>query len=164
VEEAQRRGVGAEWEVTLGGVRDTRFARPITLSVKVERLFDAKFVLSGHLAERLPIDMGPSAVLRHGNVHIVVTSRTGPHFAPQLFEAAGLAPFEASVLVAKSPCGFRAVYQGKAARIISVAGPGCSPSDFWTWKYDHAPSPLWPWDEVEGWVPKVELFGQRAAT
>src|SRR5262249_8019613 len=158
---AQKRGVGAEWEATLGGVRDTRFARPITLSVKVGRLFDATFVLSGHLAERLPIDMGPSAGLRDGHIHIVVTPRTRAPLAPQLIEAAGLAPFEASVLVAKSPCGFRAVYQSKASRIISVAGPGCAPSDFWTWKYDHAPSPLWPWEDVAGWVPKVELFGQR---
>ena len=31
-------------------------------------LFDARFMLSGHLGKNLPIDMGPSAVLRHGNV------------------------------------------------------------------------------------------------
>ena len=146
VEEAQKRGVGAEWTVTLGGVRDTRFALPLTLPVHVAALFDARFVLSGHLAENLPIDMGRSVVLRHGNVHIVVTSRTGPHFAPQLFEAAGLDPFDASVLVAKSPCGFRAAYAGRAAQIFSIAGPGCAPPDFWNYEYQHIPRPLWPWD------------------
>ena len=98
----------------------------------VKNLFDAKFMLSGHLAEKLPIDMGRSAVLTHGNVHIVVTSRSGPHFAPQLFQAAGLDPFAASVLIAKSPCGFRAAYAERAKQIFVVRAPGCAPSDFWT--------------------------------
>ena len=78
--------LGAEWTATLGATRNPRDFKPITLSVKVVNLFDAKFILSGHLAEKLPIDMGRSVVLVHKYVHIVVTSRSGPHFAPQLFQ------------------------------------------------------------------------------
>jgi microcystin degradation protein MlrC len=162
VEEARRRGLGAEWQATLGGVRDRRFAQPLPLAVQVQNLFDARFVLSGHLAERLPIDMGPSAVLRHGNVHIVVTARSGPHFAPQLFQAAGLDPFAASVLVAKSPCGFRAVYTSRARQIISVRGPGCAPADFWHYPYHNIPRPLWPWDEIDSWTPTAQVFSRQA--
>jgi microcystin degradation protein MlrC len=159
IEEAQSRGVGAEWEATVGGIRAPQFSWPLTLSLRVERLFDARFVLSGHLAEKLPIDMGPSAVLRHGNVHLVVTSRSGPHFAPQFFEAAGFDPFAASVLVAKSPCGFRAAYAARAQQIIMVRGRGCAPSDFWTYPYQHIPRPLWPWDEIPTWMPRARLAG-----
>lgn len=158
VTEAQRRGSGAEWEASLGGVRDRRFARPLPLTVRVQALFDARFVLSGHLAEKLPIDMGPSAVLRHGNVHIIVTTRSGPHFAPALFETAGLDPFAASVLVAKSPCGFRAAYAGRARQILSVRGPGCAPADFWRYPYTQIPRPLWPWDEIETWTPEPRVI------
>src|SRR5262249_28319824 len=117
VAEARRLGMGAELVTPLGGVRDRRFSRPLTVAARVAGLFDARFVLAGHLARNLPIDMGPSAVLRHGNVHVVVTSRSGPHFAPELFRAAGLDPFDAGVLVAKSPCGFRAAYQQRAKKI-----------------------------------------------
>ena len=92
-------------------------------------------------------------MLRHGNVHIVVTSRSGPHFAPELFRSAGLDPFAASVLVAKSPCGFRAAYAARARRIIVVRAPGCAPSDFWRYEYKKIPRPLWPWDEIEQWEP-----------
>jgi microcystin degradation protein MlrC len=163
VAEAQGRGIGAEWQTTLGGVRDRRFAEPLSLTVRVHNLFDARFVLSGHLAEKMPFDMGPSAVLRHGNVHIVVTSRTGPHFAAQLFSAAGLDPFSASVLVAKSPCGFRAVYAPHARQIISVRGPGCAPADFWRYPYTQIPRPLWPWDEIDGWQPQAQMVQGRCA-
>jgi microcystin degradation protein MlrC len=98
--------------------------------------------------------MGPSAVLRSGgNVFVVATSRSGPHFAPELFRAAGFDPFAASVLVAKSPCGFRAAYAPRAARIMVVRAPGCAPSDFWHYPFANIPRPLWPWDDLESGCP-----------
>lgn len=149
VAEAKRHGVGAEMTAALGGVRDHRFSQPITITARVTKLFDARFVMSGHLAKNLAIDMGPSAVLQAGNVCIIVTSRSGPHFAPELFRPAGFDPFAASVLVAKSPCGFRAAYAEKAKKIILVKAPGCAPSDFWNYEYRNIPRPMWPWDEIE---------------
>jgi microcystin degradation protein MlrC len=157
VAEAGRLGEGAELTAPLGGKRDRRFSQPMPVTARVARLFDARFVLSGHLGKNLPIDMGPSAVLRQGNVHVVVTSRSGPHFAPELFRGAGLDPFAASVLVAKSPCGFRAAYAGRAEQILVVRAPGCAPSDFWNYAYRRAPRPLWPWDEIEGWRADVQI-------
>jgi microcystin degradation protein MlrC len=153
VVEAGRRGVGAEMTPLLGGKLDRRFSQPIPVTVQVAGLFDARFVLNGHLARNMPIDMGPSAVLRSGNVHIVVTSTSGPHFAPELFQAAGFDPFAASVVVAKSPCGFRAAYAAHAREILVVRAPGCAPSDFWRYEYRKIPHPLWPWDSMEEWKP-----------
>jgi microcystin degradation protein MlrC len=151
VEEARQHGVGAEFTATLGGKRDRRFSTPLTASVRVANLFAAQFVMSGHLARNMPIDMGASAVLRIGNIHIIVTSRSGPHFAPQLFDAAGVDPFAAQLLVAKSPCGFRAAYQARAKKILVVKAPGCAPADFWNYPYRKIPRPLWPWDEITKW-------------
>ncbi|MCS6850811.1 MAG: M81 family metallopeptidase [Gemmataceae bacterium] len=153
VADAQRLGVGATLSRPVGGVRDHRFSTPLPVTAEIVRLFEARFVMNGHLARNLPIDMGPSAVLRVGKVCIVVTSRTGPHFAPELFRAAGFDPLAAAVLVAKSPCGFRAAYAPYARRIIVVRAPGCAPSDFWNYEYRHIPRPLWPWDESMEWTP-----------
>lgn len=150
VEWAANAGVGSARPITLGGVRDSRFSKPIDLpGAAVERLFDARFTMSGHLGKNLAIDMGRSAVLRQGDVRIVVTSRSGPHFAPELFQTAGIDPFAAHVLVAKSPCGFRAVYAARAAKILVVKAPGCAPSDFWNYEYSAIQRPLWPWDDMD---------------
>lgn len=154
-------GVGAELNTPLGGVRDHRFSQPAMFQTRVERLFEAKFVLSGHhLGKNLAIDMGPSAVLRQGDVHIVLTSRSGPHFAPELFQAAGFDPFAVNVLVAKSPCGFRAAYAAKAKKMLVVKAPGCAPSDFCNYEYNEIPRPLWPWDEIDDWqaAPRVSQW------
>jgi microcystin degradation protein MlrC len=156
--EARRLGPGAAMKPLLGGKRDTRFSRPLAVEVQVERLFDARFTLSGHLGN-LAIDMGPSAVLRQGEVRVLVTSRSGPHFAPEFFQAGGFDPFAAAVLVAKSPCGFRAAYQERARQILLVRAPGCAPADFWNYPYEHIDRPLWPWDEIASWTPAPVLKG-----
>src|SRR5262249_46021653 len=149
----QRRGVGAVFLAELGGKRDRRFSTPLGTEVQVSRLFDARFTLSGHLARNLPIDMGPSAVLRAGALRDDrggggggVSSRRGPRVAAALFEAAGLDPFAAQVLVARSPCGFRAAYEARARQILVVRAPGCGPADSWRNPYQHISRPPWPWD------------------
>ncbi len=152
VAEARRLGRGADLKPMLGGKRDTRFSRPLAVDVQVERLFDSRFTLSGHLGN-LPIDMGPSAVLRQGEVRVLATTRSGPHFAPDFFRAGGFDPFAAAVVVAKSPCGFRAAYQERARQILLVRAPGCAPADFWNYPYQNIDRPLWPWDEIESWTP-----------
>jgi microcystin degradation protein MlrC len=158
---AQQRGAGAELVTSLGGKLDHRFSKPMELVVRVNRLFDARFVLSGHLGTNLPVDMGPSAVLTHRQVQIIVTSHTGPHFAPELFRTAGFDPFAASVLVAKSPCGFRAVYEARARKVVMVDAPGCAPADFWNYPYEKIGRPLWPWDELPSWAPAPVTLAPR---
>ena len=154
-------GLGKKLSLQLGGLRDSKYSSPLRLDVQVERLFDARFVLSGHLAKNLAIDMGPSAVARVGDVRIVITSRSGPHFSPELFLAAGIDPFAASVLIAKSPCGFRAAYANRAGRILLAKAPGCAPSDFWHYEYQKIPRPLWPWDEATTFAAAPQTFLTR---
>lgn len=157
VAQAETLGVGGVFRGFVGGVRDGRFSRPLAIEATVERLFDACFTLSGHIGRNLAIDMGRAVVLRlAGNVRLVVTSRSGPHFAPELFQAAGLDPFTAACLVAKSPCGFRAAYESRAARIISAQSPGCAPPDFWNYEYQHGARELWPWRRNLDWQARSE--------
>ena len=158
VQNAESLGAGTEHSFSLGGVRDNRFGTKIDFPAKVERLFDAQFTLSGHIGKNLPINMGRCAVLRQNNVAVVVTSRSGPHFAPELFQAAGYDPFASSVLIAKSPCGFRAAYAARAAQIFSIRAPGCAPSDFWNYEYQNIQRPLWPWDKIPNWQPQPRIF------
>jgi microcystin degradation protein MlrC len=152
-----RAPLGSAWSGQLGGKRDHRFSRPIEVSMRLVRRFEAKFILSGHLGRNLSIDMGPSVVLAVGNVHVIVTTHSGPHFAPELFIAAGIDPFAASVLVAKSPCGFRAAYQQRAALILVVRAPGCAPADFWNYEYRRITRPLWPWDDFN-WQAAPDIY------
>lgn len=154
---AEQAGRGSVFATPLGGVLDHRFGTQLTFAGVVHDCFDARFTMTGHIGKNMPIEMGRGVVLRNKNICVIVTSRNGPHFAPELFLAAGFDPFSASVVVAKSPCGFRAVYEPHAAAIFCVRAPGCAPSDFWNQPFANIPRPLWPWDDIDGWYPRPHL-------
>lgn len=160
VAQAKAAGIGATIDCTFGTQPPTAFVQPLQAKMKVEKLFPTDFTLSGHLGSNLKIDLGTSVLLRQGNVCLVVTTRSGPHFAPELFRAAGLEPFAAQLLVAKSPCGFRAAYRDAAQRILNVRSPGAAPADFWKHPFRNIARPLWPWDEFE-WSPQPLLKPSR---
>ena len=65
------------------------------------------------------------------------------------------------MLIAKSPCGFRAAYAPKADEIMVVRAPGCSPSNFWELDYRQIPRPLWPWDEISEWRARPDVVAGR---
>lgn len=161
VEQARTATEGSVLQVRLGGVLDRRFGKQLELDVTVEKRFQAEFTLSGHLGRNMPIRMGSSVVLSIGQLKMIVTSRSGPHFAPELFRLAGHDPRAAAVVVAKSPCGFRAVYEPFARAIYMVRTPGCAPSDFWEYPYENISHPTWPWDEIESWEPEPQLFRSK---
>lgn len=160
VEQAEASGVGATIDCLFGADPPTDFVQPLRCSMVVERIFPTSFTLSGHLGSNLKIDLGTSVLLRKGNVCLVVTSRSGPHFAPELFRAAGLEPFTAQLVVAKSPCGFRAAYRHAAARILNVRSPGAAPADFWKYPFHQITHPVWPWDEFS-WSPAPQIISRR---
>jgi microcystin degradation protein MlrC len=153
VEHAAASGEGGTFAGPIGGRRDAINSKPVQITATVERIFAAKFILSGHLGVNLAIDMGRAVVLRARDIRILCTERSGPHFAPELFRAAGIDPFTVQVLIAKSPCGFRAVYADRAALILNVRAPGCAPADFHNYPYHHRPVPLWPWEDIAWQAP-----------
>ena len=69
---AHEAGVGVRIRVSLGGTVDPVRFSPIALDVTVERLGDGEYM---HEVSRMPAHAGPSAVLRHGDIRIVVVSR-----------------------------------------------------------------------------------------
>ncbi len=150
VEQARQVANGATIKVEVGGQRDP-YSHPRTLNVEKVREFAGRFVISGHLARNLAIDMGDCVVLSHGHIFLLVTSRSGAHFAPEFFRTGGFDPFADGVVIAKSPCGFRAAYAPHAALIHVVRAPGCAQPDFWNLPYHNIPRPLWPWDADCEW-------------
>ena len=99
------------------------------------------------------MDMGLSAVLRHGNVHLLVTSNPIFPVDPALYRAVGLEPREARIVVVKSHMQFRAGYDGIAGEIILLDTPGMSPDRLTALDYQRIDHPLFPFDTDVAYEP-----------
>jgi microcystin degradation protein MlrC len=136
-------GVGATVTLTLGGALTPEIYQPLEVTGVVEALRDGRYMVE--LPVR-PADIGPTAVLRIGGVHSVVSTRKAFQLDESVFHLAGLDPRAADIVQAKSAGGFRGVYESFAARIIEMDTPGLTTHDLPTLPFRRIPRPMWPWE------------------
>jgi len=139
-------GVGAGFEFAVGGKRDSVFSKPLPVTGQVISVQPLQYVLSGHLGQNTPVDMGASATVTTGDVTLLLVERTGPGSSPTMYRCVGLEPKDYKIVVVKSPAGFRAEYEPFAAGIILSACPGCASPRLDRMPYRNLGRPVWPLD------------------
>jgi len=151
---AHQAGVGASLRLSLGGTVDPARFPPLEVDVEVERLGDGEYV---HESLRLPAHAGPTAVLRHGNIRLVVVSRPVFMMDRSIFLEHGLRPEEADITVVKSP--------GAAARFFTFGAknyvldiPGATSANLKSLGHTVCPRPIFPLDDDVVFRPRVDLY------
>ena len=138
-------GEGARVTLVLGGKQDNIYSSPVEVRGEVVR------VLPPSPERELPQRMGLMAVLKVGNICIVVSERKGPGSDPIIYSGAGLDPKKAKVLIAKSVVDFREGYKGVAKRFLLGEAPGLSPSNLRSLEWKNVPRPIFPLDDEISW-------------
>jgi len=143
VQAAMRAGVGAAFDLPVGGKTDKLHGEPVRVRGRVKSLHDGRFLETEirHGGQRY-YDQGLSAVIEAEgstpdlqNLLLVTTRRQVPFSIHQLVSC-GIYPERQKILVVKAAVAFRAAYEPVAARIIEVDTPGVTsvnPRRF-TWK------------------------------
>src|SRR5690606_17154613 len=146
VAHAEAVGAGGAFEFPVGGKYAPEYSQPVHFRGTVERLLDVNFVLDGHISRNFPVSMGRGAVVRSGDVTVLLVEKNGPGSTPRLYEAAGLDPRTFGMVVAKSPAGFRADYEPFASKILLADCPGCASPNWKQMPFHRANRPLFPID------------------
>ena len=111
-------------DLDLGGRHGPAPVAPVRGRYEILAVGDGKFRTEGAVTGKRDVDLGPMALLRLGNVDIVVSSRR--------MQAYDLAPFRHlsvdvggyAIVVLKSTCHFRAEFGPLASRVIVARAPG----------------------------------------
>ena len=147
-------GIGARLTFELGGSLDPRFAR-LALEAEVTLLSDGRYSLESW---GTPESAGPCAVLKAGNVTLVVTSRPVMLFDRSLFLAHGCDPRQYDLVVVKSPHCQPHFFDDWAERNINVDAPGSTSANLPTLGHRHCRRPIFPLDPAPEFSPSVELY------
>jgi len=143
--------VGARETLPIGGRGSRLDAGPLTLDVELLRRGDGKFELEdkqSHLASMSGdhFDMGPCAVVRHGGLTILLTSRKTPPFDLGQWRSQGIEPRNLSVIAVKAAVAHRRAYDAIAARMLWVDTPGPCTSNLRSLPYHKIQRPIHPLD------------------
>jgi microcystin degradation protein MlrC len=121
--------IGGRATLALGGKGSRLDAGPLALEVELISRSDGRFTLEdrhSHLASVAgdAFDMGPSAVVRHGGVQLLLTTHKTPPFDLGQWRSQGIDPAGLKAIVVKAAVAHRRVYDPIAARSIWVDTPG----------------------------------------
>jgi microcystin degradation protein MlrC len=139
VARAAAAGPGAAIDCAFGGRLSGHYGAPVRATGVVERLTDGRFVNAGPMEKGLAVDLGPSAVIRVGEIRIVVASRNAPVNDPAYFALHGIDLDAVSLVYAKAKNHFRAAFAERFDAIVETETPGPAPSDISGLPYRHAP-------------------------
>jgi microcystin degradation protein MlrC len=139
---AHESGVGARFQVALGGRLDTTSGEPIECVVDVVALSDGRYEVRG---VGWQVDLGPSALVRIDGMLVVVTTGNQQVFDDGPFTIHGIDVRRQSLVALKSANHFRAYYQRFARAIVPVLGPGLS-AQTTTLPWERVRRPIWPLD------------------
>ena len=121
--------LGQRTTIAIGGKGSRLDEGPVSLEVELRSRSDGKFQLEdlhSHLAasQGRNIDMGPSAVVRHAGITILLTSRKTPPFDLGQLRSQGIEPRDMRVIGVKAAVAHRRAYDPIAKASFTVSTPG----------------------------------------
>jgi len=146
-------GIGATVTAEVGGKLAPDTFEPVTFTGTVKTISDGTFVFKGPGMRGVVHHMGPTVVLVHGSIHLVVMSRAVSQWDPELYRSVGEEPADARMVQVKSPMAFRAAYEGIYDEVIVVRAPGAANPDLVSLPWRHVGRPIYPLDPEVRWEP-----------
>lgn len=134
-------GVGATFDLRIGGKCGTASGSPVDLRVTVMGLSDqhTQGALSGGRA-----NFGPSAWVRGAGIDIILTSIRSQVFQPDAFTGLGCTLADKKMVVVKSTQHFYAGFAPIASEVRYVATAGAIAPDFANIPFTRRTTPYWP--------------------
>ena len=126
---AWQAGAGARIRLKLGAWSGGAREKPIDGTFDVITLHDGEIDAHGPFYRGAHLSLGKSALLRLGNIHIVVASNKVQTADRAMFTAFGVDPARENIVAVKSSVHFRADFQAMARDVVVVASPGPNPAN-----------------------------------
>jgi len=146
--------IGGKITLPIGGKGSPLDPGPVSLEVELVSRSNGVFELEdkhSHLVGSLGkiIDMGPSAVVKHRGLTILLTSKKLPPFDLGQWRSQGINPEELSMIGIKAAVGHRVAWGKIAAAEFTVNTSGPCTSDITRLPYTKLRRPVFPLDPLE---------------
>ncbi len=144
---ARAAGVGARLRTKVGAGIDPRFHSPVEVDAVVESLHPGTFTYAGGISAGTPGNMGVTAVLRAGQLRIVVPTYATYEYGDEQYRAAGIDIGNCRIAVLKNPMNFRTLLDDETTWLM-VDGPGPTTPRLQSIDWRIKRRPFWPCDDL----------------
>ena len=151
---ANKIGVGSIIKTSIGGKLDKRF-KPLVMEFEVVSINEKPFMPEKWAWLQKP---GKSAVLKSGNLTIVVTSNPVLQVDRSIYYENGLDPKDYHSVIVKSPHCEPEFYDDWVNENLNVDVPGSTSANLQTLGHIHCERPIYPLEKNTKFVPNIEVF------
>jgi microcystin degradation protein MlrC len=144
-------GVRSNVRLTAGGKTDRLHGDPVEVEGRVRLITDGRWIHEGPENARVPVEMGPTVVLRCGGVNLVLTSNKCMPGDQQQLKSVGIDPADQKIIVVKAAVRWRGGYGPIAKHAIHVDTPGLGSVDLTRFSYHAIRRPIFPLDLETRW-------------
>ncbi len=149
----QRIAIGQKMTLPIGGKGSPLDPGPVTLEVELISRSDGVFELEDHNSHLVGslgkiIDMGPSAVVKHRGLTILLTGRKLPPFDLGQWRSQGVNPEDLTMVGIKAAVGHRVAWEPIASASYTVSTSGPCTSDITRLPYTRLRRPVFPLDSL----------------
>jgi microcystin degradation protein MlrC len=155
VRQAIAAGVRNTVKLSVGGKTDRLHGDPVEVEGRVKLFSDGRWVHEGPENAGVPVEMGPTVVLRCGGVNLVLTTHKTMPGDQQQLKSVGIRPVEQKIIVVKAAVRWRGGFQSIAKHAIHVDTPGLGSVDLARFDYRAIQRPIFPLDPETEWMPSL---------
>ena len=148
IAECAAAGVGATLALDVGGKSSPLQGPPARLNAEVVALSDGRFRYDGPMYAGLEGDMGPSAHIRQGGLHVLLVTQREQPFDTAFARSLGLDPRRMRYIGVKSAAHFRAGFEPWAGSIELVSEPSVHNMLTGELRYHQLGRKLYPLDPI----------------
>ena len=140
-------GPGARLKLAFGGRSSEKAGGPIEAEVEVLEAGEKRFRITGPLKTGTEISLGPSALIRTGQIAISLVTANYSAIDLDCFTQFGLSPGDFRYILLRSKTHFREVYEPLCSAIVILDTPDWGPADLTLLPYEHVPPETFPLGE-----------------
>jgi microcystin degradation protein MlrC len=147
--------IGSRVTLAIGGKGWRLDQGPVTLEVELISRSDGRFEAEDANSNQVvvlgrSINMGPSAVVRHRGLTILLTSDKMAPFDLAQWRSQGVEPRDLTMIGVKAAVGHRAAYDKIASDSFTVSSSGPCAGDLTRLPYKRLRRPVYPLDQIDG--------------
>ena len=142
-----RAGTGSRLCLELCGKSSPQAGEPLQVEVEVLWAGHKTMVIGGPLYTGTTLELGPTALIRIGEIMVSIISVQWSAIDLDCFEIFGLNPHDFRIILLRSKTHFRHVYESLCAEIVIVDTPDWGPADVTTLPYQFANRNAFPLSE-----------------
>lgn len=144
---AYEAGTGSLVKLSVGHSVSTATGSPMEIEGEVVYAGEGRFRFGGGMVANMEARMGQCAVVRIGQISLLLMENPTFTGDPAMYRSVGLEPADADFVLVKSAAQFRADYEQITDQIYILDTPGASTANLKSLPFVRIPRPIYPFDE-----------------